>query len=71
MTEGYQRFPVAETFMNGDVPLGGDRREDAQRLSRIRPCHVRQVTESTAMGDVFVRVMGGKRNRLERERCRD
>ena len=29
VAESHQRFPVAEAFMSGDVPLGGNRRENA------------------------------------------
>ena len=68
MAEGDQRFPVAEALMNGDVPLCGNRRQDAQRFSRVRPGHVRQMTEGAAMGEIFGRVMGGKRYCLKRER---
>ena len=57
--------------MNGEVPLCSYRREDAQSLRRVRPSHMRQVTKGAAMGDIFVGVMGGKRDRLERERRRN
>ena len=71
MAEGDQRLAVAETFVRGDVPLRGNRRQDAQGLRRVRPSHMRQVTEGTAMGEVFVGVMGRKCYCLERERRRD
>ena len=71
MAEGDQRLAVAETFVSGDVPLRGNRRQDAQGLRRVRPSHVRQMTEGAAMREVFVRVMGGKGDCLERERRRN
>jgi len=29
MAKGHERFPVAEALMNGDMPLRGNRRQDA------------------------------------------
>ena len=71
MAEGHKYFAVAEAFVNRDVPLRGDRRQNAQSLGRVRPSHVRQVAEGAAVADIFGGVMGGKRYRLERERRRN
>jgi hypothetical protein len=53
--------------MNGNVPLGCNRRQDAYALGRICPGQVREVTEGAAMREVIVRVMGRKLHGLERE----
>ena len=71
MAEGHQRLAVTEALMNGDVPLRGDRLEDAYGLRRVRPCHMRQMTKGAAMAEALGGVVGGKRNCLERERSRN
>ena len=71
MTESDQCLAVAEALMNGDVPLRGDRGEDAQGLSRVRPCHVRQMAECALMTEALGGMVRGKRYCLERERSRN
>ncbi len=68
MADDQQCFPVPRALVNSDVPLGVNGGEDAQRFSRVRPSHVGEMAEDAAMRDVVVRMMGGKRRRLERER---
>ena len=71
MAESHEGFPVAGAFLNGDVPLGDNRRQDAQRSSRVRQRQVREVTEGAAVREVIGGVIGGKRRRLERKRSRN
>ena len=67
MAEGYQGFAVSGAFLDGDVPFGGDRGQDAQGLRGVGPCQVREMTEGAAMVKVIGGVMGGERQGLQRE----
>ena len=71
MAESHQNFAVAGALLDGDVPFGGNRGQNAQGLRRIGPCQVGEMTEGATMVQVICRVMGGKRQRLQRERGYD
>jgi hypothetical protein len=71
VAEGHQDFPVARALLNSDLPLRDNQRQQAQRLSRVRQCQVREMTKCAAMCEVIGGMIGGKRRRLERERGRN
>ena len=71
MAEGNQGFAVAGALLDGDVPFGGDRGQNAQGLRRVGPCQVGEMTEGAAVVQVICRMMGGKRQGLQRKRGYD
>jgi hypothetical protein len=71
VAEGYQGFAVAGALLYGDVPLRGDGRKKAEGLRGIGPSQVREMTEGAAVVQVICRVMGGKRQGLQRESGHD
>ena len=71
MAEGYQCFAVPGTFLDGDVPFGGDRGQDAQSLRRVGPGQMGEMAEGAAMVQVIGGVMSGQRHCLQGERRGD
>ena len=68
MAEGYQDFAVSGALLDGNVPFGGNRRQNAQCLCRVGPRQVGEVAKGAAVIEVIGGMMGGKRHRLQRER---
>lgn len=71
MAEGHQCFPIAGAFLDGDVPFGGNRGQNAQCLRRIGPRQVGKMAEGATMAEMIGGMMGGKRHRLQQKRRRD
>jgi hypothetical protein len=60
MAEGDEDFAVAGALLDGDVPFGRNRGENAQGLCRVSPRQVGKMTKGAAMVQVIGRMMGGK-----------
>ena len=67
VAEGDEGFVVSGALLDGDVPFGGDRGQNVQGWSRVGPCEVGKMTKNAAVVQVIGRVMGGKREGLQRE----
>jgi len=71
VAQGYQGFTVAGALLDGDVPFGADRGQNAQCLRGVSPSEVGEMAEGAAMIQMIGGMVGRKRQGLQRERRGD